>query len=109
MAKALEIEIEKPLIINKISIQVQILFCKEIIQFTFHIISMWAHSSWNIFIKNLPTLWPFMFWEVAEFLVIINTVDICQHKINFILPMGHTINKIVRIWKVGQLIVSGKK
>lgn len=40
MAKALEIEIEKPLIINKISIQVQILFCKEIIQFTFHIISM---------------------------------------------------------------------
>lgn len=94
MAKALEIEIEKPLIINKISIQVQILFCKEIIQFTFHIISMWAHSSWNIFIKNLPTLWPFMFWELAEFLVIINTVDICQHKINFILPMGHTINKI---------------
>lgn len=34
MAKALEIETEKPLIINKISIKIQILFSKEI---TIHI------------------------------------------------------------------------
>lgn len=45
MAKALEIEIEKPLIINKISIKILILFSKEITQFTFHVISMWTHSS----------------------------------------------------------------